>query len=341
MEKYKNAFVRISELMTLLMSDISDEAGKFSLDRISDLTGIPRNVLRNDLLYLCENKKIYNELSVAWDKETDGNNDERKGAWLNSLRREEKKAFAANLSISASSFTDMEEGEAFFVNLTPFEKNVFSKIADISYVSEAVWIKDPVFAAGTKDPDCLGSIQIAIEQNHPISFKYVSSEGEEICNGFCARYIYEVLENGVKYCVGVTEDGSLSLRRLDRISELYVHEDEQMPPLPDGAIDKLDYMWGADASTDEKVHVKIKIYKETKNIFEKIKTETNGRKYRKLYDDPKEEGIAYYEDEVCGLNSFKKWLRTYGASVVALEPLSLAEDMYQSAKRRLDRYRPH
>lgn len=331
MGKYKNAFYRISEIMTMLMSDCSNSEEKLSLDTIGELTGIPRQVLRNDILYLCENDKIYNALVVEWD--------EKKDLWLKALKREEKKAFAAVLSLPVISFTDSAEGDAFFVNLTPFEKNVFAKIASLSYVSEAVWIKDPVFAAGRKEPDCLGSVQIAIENNNPISFKYVSREGEEICNRFCARCIYEVLENGVQYCVGVMEDGSLSLRRLDSISEFYVHIDEKMPPLPDGALDKLDYMWGADSSTDERVHVKIKIYKETKNIFEKIKTETNGRKYRKLYDDPKDTGIAYYEDEVCGLNSFKKWLRAYGASVVALEPLSLAEDMYQSAKRRLALYK--
>ena len=184
----------------------------------------------------------------------------------------------------------------------------------------------------------LGPIQIAIEQNHPISFRYSSPEGDIDCTGFQARCIYEVLENGTLYCVGVSDEGRLLFYRLDRISDLRVHDDEENPPLKDGALDILDYMWGADAS-EEIVHVKIKIFKETKNIFEKIKTETNARKYGRLYDDPEDENVAYYEDDVCGLNAFKKWLRGYGASVLALEPLSLAVEMYESALRRLENYK--
>ena len=37
------------------------------------------------------------------------------------------------------------------------------------------------------------------------------------------------------------------------------------------------------------------------DIFEKIKTETNGRRFGNLYDDPENEKIAYYEDDVCGM----------------------------------------
>jgi len=85
-------------------------------------------------------------------------------------------------------------------------------------------------------------------------------------------------------------------------------------------------------------HVKLKIYKETGNLYEKIKTETNGRRFGRLYDDPTKDDVAYYEDEVCGMGSFKSWLLGYGASVYVLEPKELAREMYDIAVRRLERY---
>ena len=342
MGRYTNAFYRISGLMSLIMSDrFTDGEGDpgLSLDMVSDMTGIPLKVLQNDMFCLCKDKRVYNALKVGKYDSGSDSCDGKKDQWLKALSRGEKSAFSAGIGLSAADFSGQEEGEAFLVDLSPFEKNVFAKFSNLSRASKAIWIKEPVFAEVAKEERFLGRIQIAIEQNHPISFKYLSDKGESICDRFCARCIYEMLDNGVRYCVGVREDSKFSLRRLDRISELRVHEDEQMPPLKSGALDKLDYIWGSDSSPDEPVHVKVKIYKETKNIYEKIKTETNGRKYRKLYDDPEDPGIAYYEDEVWGLNSFKKWLRGYGASVVALEPLSLAEEMYQSALRRLERYK--
>ena len=85
-------------------------------------------------------------------------------------------------------------------------------------------------------------------------------------------------------------------------------------------------------------HVKLKIYKETGNLYEKIRTETNGRRFGRLYDDPTKDDVAYYEDEVCGMGSFKSWLLGYGASVYVLEPKELAREMYDIAVRRLERY---
>ena len=54
--------------------------------------------------------------------------------------------------------------------------------------------------------------------------------------------------------------------------------------------------------------------------------------------DPEEEKVAYYEDDVCGMGSFKRWLLGYGASVMVLEPYELAEDIYRILQRRLERY---
>lgn len=58
----------------------------------------------------------------------------------------------------------------------------------------------------------------------------------------------------------------------------------------------LDHIWGADASSaeEEAFHVKVKIFKDTKNIRAKMESDTRDRKNGNLYNDEKDEDIAYY-----------------------------------------------
>ena len=84
---------------------------------------------------------------------------------------------------------------------------------------------------------------------------------------------------------------------------------------------------------NEQFHVKLKIFNETANLLKKIQSETANRKYGKLY----QEGDTYfYEDDVIGKDSFRSWLRSYGSSVLVLEPLSLAKEIYEMERRKLE-----
>ena len=304
-------------------------------------------MIKKDLLSLCEDENIRRSLIVSTvEPEMDlADADElfsRSEKWITSLKSRDKSCLDTGIGIDTERFLGLFPYDAFFVNLAPFEKNVFAKSVKLSSFSDAVWIKQPVTFGKGVNEKVFADLQIATEQEHPVTFTYTAPEkkGEDLTyEGFFPRTIYETLDNNAVYLVGTLRDAQeLLFLRMDRIRDIRVHEGEKMPPAREGLLDVLDYIWGADASVTEPVHVKVKIIKETKNIFDKIRTETNRRKYRKLYDDKDEVNVAWYEDEVCGLNSFKKWLRAYGASVIVYEPLSLAEEMYQSAQRRLERY---
>lgn len=94
-------------------------------------------------------------------------------------------------------------------------------------------------------------------------------------------------------------------------------------------------------------------YKEMKTVAKKFVSQREGSElysmglntFRKLANDSgavyrigRMVLVKYYEDDVCGMGSFKRWLLGYGASVMVLEPCDLAEDIYRILQRRLDRY---
>ena len=342
MDMMTNAYNRLSEIMAYLMSDSVPEG--VSVYDLSRMTDIPVDVAARDILAITGDKHIKG--SFYLQDEADIN------VWRQSIKDGETKALDKKLRIDKDLFLQGLPADVVAVNLTPFEKNIFASAADPSYFSGAVRIKKPVFAGDADVPRILGPLQMAIEQGHTVSFMY-GNEGRN--EGFIPRSIYTDQFNKKKYLAGTYNCVGTVLRRIDHIKELKVHSEENVPPLKEGELDILDHIWGGDiypeeikitALNDKKQeirydirHVKIKIFKETGNIYEKIKTETNGRRFGRLYEDPEDEDIACYEDDVCGMGSFKKWLLGYGASVMVLEPYELAEDMYRLLRRRLKRYK--
>ena len=81
--------------------------------------------------------------------------------------------------------------------------------------------------------------------------------------------------------------------------------------------------------------IKLRISK-TANVAEKIKFELRNRKYG-VWEDV-DENYCYYTDKILGVGSFKAWLRNYGSSVMVMEPISLAEEMYDAALKKRDVY---
>lgn len=48
--------------------------------------------------------------------------------------------------------------------------------------------------------------------------------------------------------------------------------------------------------------------------------------------------IAIITDKILGIGSFKAWLRNYGSSVMVMEQISLAEEMYDAALKKREVY---
>ena len=120
------------------------------------------------------------------------------------------------------------------------------------------------------------------------------------------------------------------------------YDSDDMPPCNEEALERLEYMWGADNDNTKKEpeEITLEIKESTKNIISKIKAETAHRKYGilELKEDKNSDKCWIYTDKILGRNSFKRWLRKYGSSIVVLEPEDIANDMYESAKKRLQNY---
>lgn len=345
MGRYTSPHARMSELITLMSSekyrDPDNDRPRLTMRKIRDITGIPENVLKKDLLFILSNECLGPFIETDIDEIYDEHNDKKEthSTFIKMLKSGKEEALDVSFGLNYHMFAKYISPREKPVFFTPLEKNLFAKVMHRSDFSDAVWIKDTVFTVSEDIMDMQDQILEAIRCGHPISFHYSSKEGEENINGLNVRKVYETLDNKRIYCIAFDDEGSPVFYRLDRIRNLKVEGDKKMPPQSEGNMAFLDHMWGADAAQEEIFHVKVKIFKDTKNIYSKIKDDTKGRKYGKLYDDEKDKNIAYYEDDVSGKNSFKKWLRRYGASVVVLEPKELAKEMYDSAVRRLEAYK--
>lgn len=173
----------------------------------------------------------------------------------------------------------------------------------------------------------------AIERRKKISFSYKSPRFNQtriVCSPVA---VIQNLTSRTLY-IKASDD---NLYRIDRIkSNIHIlPENADLTASKENPFQK--YFWG----TEEKehghpIHVKLRIANETKNIIQKIEHDTRLRKRtRKLYQDGE---YLYYEDDVLGLQDFRRWVRSYGSSITVIEPQTLIEDIVAGAEKTLSYY---
>ncbi|WP_022778297.1 WYL domain-containing protein [Butyrivibrio sp. AE3009] len=128
------------------------------------------------------------------------------------------------------------------------------------------------------------------------------------------------------------------LYRLDRIVQncKIIRDSSPMPHANKSPKSK--YAWGAYfKETENPTHVKIKIGSSTPNMIQKIE---NDIAYRKATCKFYKEGDNYYfEDDIIGMGDFQRWVRSYGSSMIYLEPSSTRQTVLERAQQTLDNYR--
>ena len=91
----------------------------------------------------------------------------------------------------------------------------------------------------------------------------------------------------------------------------------------------------------KKLHVKV-LFQDFGNIKEQLTVLHNKRKFSKLYEiEPLSDDISHcivYEDDLRGLSTFSRFLRSFGSSALVLEPPSLRDLMIQSNQKILKNY---
>lgn len=194
------------------------------------------------------------------------------------------------------------------------------------FASNPFWTKDNVSPLSLRQQELLRKIKHAIKENIGICVTVKSNSGI-ISYDFLPKRIFYNTENNFVYIMG---HDNFSLR-LDTIRHIKLISSPMIAPTTDSTAD---YIWGVGYAPDEvPVYVKIKIINNTTNILNKIQADTASRKYG-IFDKVN----LTYEDKILGIDAFRHWLRSYGSSMIVLEPKWLAKVMYDSAKRMLACY---
>lgn len=174
----------------------------------------------------------------------------------------------------------------------------------------------------------------AIERNAAISFIYKNRQNlTEQVKCYPIELFTNVNDNWVYF-----RSSEGKLYRLDRIIQgcKTLKDAIDSPEIP--SLPNLKYAWGSYYKYgEEPIHVKIRISPETRNIIQKIKSDVEYRKNTcKFYPDG---DYYYYEDDIIGINEFQRWVRSYGSSIVVLEPENLHNLISERALQTLELYK--
>ena len=136
------------------------------------------------------------------------------------------------------------------------------------------------------------------------------------------------------------ETKSIMPLRLDHIEDIKEGTEKNKKYRSTEFINMYDEMFSA-AFEPEKTHVKI-LFQDFGNIRERLSALHSKRKFSKLYDiSPLSEEIPHsivYEDDLRGVSSFSRFLRSFGSSALVLEPSSLQNFMINSNQLILKNY---
>lgn len=173
------------------------------------------------------------------------------------------------------------------------------------------------------------TIQDAISNNLSITFRYRAANTAAITDRHITpKLLFHNTDSNIMYFI----DDLLNIYRVDRILSP-VNISKTAPSYEGITLDEkyFDYLWGiSDCRKEKPFSVKLRIIPNTQNIINKIQDETRLRKYGKL----EHQGNEYiYTDIVLGEANFRSWLRSYGSSIIVLEPESLAQKILYSAQK--------
>lgn len=366
MTDYTNPYIRLQFYNSMLINDAHDltidpdyELG-ISMSRLAEISGIPINIIRQDItqLYL----------------------------WRLKLEENNPAAFSTNftglkncISFESDAFPDMEYfidhmeqpevQEKFFSILQNGDLDDIPLIMNSSYIA-----KDYLLPVTSDEYNALNSLKR--EKSLPgvnASLKALTSSAktiihtkdsysyDHICENLIAnldilnmairnkecismfyqtknappsKYIIRPLKltydsNDNSYYVLSIYNGKVYVYKLDRITNPRPCS-QKLPAEDLSILDIAPCVWG-NSFSDEPIKVKVKFYKEA-SVWTKVKKDLSCRTKSRLYE---KNGFLYYEDIVYGKDKFRSWLYGYGSSAIVLEPVELQKEIIASLQQRL------
>ena len=319
-----------------------------TITSISEKCDIPVPVARKYIYQLYKNKLIAIHIRIL----NDDDNDLWESADTEALFEDISHGIYDNSEITIEDIESINAG-FFLIPFTSIEyecmKNYYPRMIDDTGLN-TFEVKD-VFGSVSKDIlSIAAALQSAISCHKKISIEYISS-GEKALSCVCTPV--EIIHNTTHHLLYL-RDTENNLYRLDRI-RCSLNADGRIvngiqevsgasasKPHVSSPLSK--YYWGTDSREvsprhgrrEKPVHVKLQLKNVTRNLLNKIKKDTVLRtETAKLYE---ENGSWYYEDDILGIQDFRRWLRGYGSSLVVLEPASLIDEIIQGYHTTLEYY---
>lgn len=335
MKKMTNPFERFYILASILKRR---EANR-TLSQISKLMQVPLHVLHEDLWAVMNSARFQNWISMLpveallYEKETESFSDHE--VFFSELDENQKKEIRDALFDGKyddnRTFVLTDESDQF--SYCPVNQE--ERLALHNYYPELLekrhqmkyYTKKSHLSLSKEQKLFLNLINMAIGDQHGIQVELKNSSLLELI----PVKIFFDREEEMVYCLG--SNGKRFL--LHEVSKIKILQNISKTEVD---LPEIEYVWGADYEKDEEiVHVKIWINYMIPNLISKIEADVAGRKYGKLTKN--EDGTYLYEDDILGIEAFKRWVKSYGASMVVLEPKSLAREIYESAKEGVKIYR--
>lgn len=328
--KTNNNFDTIGLIISLILSN----SFTATVDSLATACNLPNQQMRKYLSVIFDNKNLLTHLSPSPESDDENEKDD----FFNTAKDFLSKIISGNADTEPIYLIDMSDfiDDYLLLPITSVEagyiSNTYPKLIQNQRAS-LFEIKDSLNSVPKPILEKYDVVQNAISQNRKIEFKYKSPQFDQK-NIICSpATVIQNLTTNVLYI----KDTENNYYRIDRIkSKIRIMPEpsdlSQYIPSP-----YQKYFWGNEYQEHGKpVHVKLRISTGTTNIIEKIKSDTALRSETgKLYKDG---NYYYYEDDILGMPDFRRWMRSYGSSIIVLEPQTLIKEITENTKKALSYY---
>lgn len=370
MEKYVNPYLRLQLYSGLLVNDYAtlsideDYNQGLPIKRLHEITGIPLNVIREDIVIMlkwqsrcsivqADLKLTDSVLGYILEFDFDFLNEED-CTWLSKIEelydRLMEDGFPDELeTMFIKGELDevplyIENNGMFHVPLTVDEWKAlnFYKAKESAWNQESVKfkknysdtyvIKDSYLFHYNYD-NLLKKLELinrAISNKYYLTANYKTAKSKMIEIKFMpVKISYDSTEN-LYYVLCVYKEKIMAYR-LDHILTLKIfsRSESEEEVYDESLFDIYLNVWGC-CFSESPEQVKIKFYNEA-NVWNKVKRDLECRTNGKLYE---KDGYLYYEDVVYGIHKLRSWIYGFGSSTIVIEPQSLRESIIASLKER-------
>ena len=336
-EKYNDPVERLVTYHALL-SGYDSGYVSYSLKKLSDSTGIPLPVIRNDFKMIFENSGGFidsgdDDIEIP-SKFLDGLYDNY-DFYSVLPYAENKDSDIISIPVTIDEYVAYQnifEKNNSQGNATSEESLITSTIRNIKYVNDY----------DANDLRKLEYIEKAILSTSAIKFNYLvpGEDTSKTVSIIPTKIGFDATEN--RYVIISTPDNRIDIYELDYIKgNIETISSENLTSHPE-YLKSADKVWGFEydkcitpsGKRAKPLHVKIEFIYE--DVHDKIRRSLELRKPDKL--EVTKNGKLIYEDDVYGKDSFINWVLSFGSSAKVISPKSLAKEIMDICEREIAKY---